>query len=98
VQNWTHSKERLLPDVSPARKKEIDTHNAGVDKQIVKCKTRIDGLRKHAEPRALEAKLAALPEAERGAVGAVSQDADVAHAVSPSHARPRGSPRPPRRG
>ncbi len=70
VQNWTHSKERLLPDVPPARKKEIDAHNTGVDKQIAECKGRIDLLRKGAEPTAIEAKVVALPEAERAAVRA----------------------------
>jgi hypothetical protein len=70
VQNWKHSKDRLLPDVSPARKKAIDAHNAGVDQQIAQCNARIGALRKTAEPRALEVKLAALSESERAAARA----------------------------
>ena len=34
VQKWKHSKERFLYDVSGREKKQIDAHNADVDRQI----------------------------------------------------------------
>jgi len=70
VQNWTHSKDRLLPDVPAARKKEIDEHNAKVDRELAEISKEIDALRNLARPKLLETKLAALAPADREAARA----------------------------
>jgi hypothetical protein len=64
-QNWKHSKERFLADVSPRRQQAIDAHNADVDRQVADLHQQIAALREPFRLKVFETKLAALPEAVR---------------------------------
>jgi hypothetical protein len=64
-QNWKHSKERFLADVSPRQQREIDTHNAAVDGEVAKLQQQIAAAREPFRLRVQETKLATLPEAVR---------------------------------
>ncbi|MFN0055164.1 MAG: PSD1 and planctomycete cytochrome C domain-containing protein [Planctomycetales bacterium] len=65
VQNWKHSKERHLPDVSAAEKQAIDDHNAQVDRQVADFNKQLGELRAPVRQNLFDARLAALPEAIR---------------------------------
>jgi hypothetical protein len=62
VQDWKHSKERYLPDVSPAEKKRIDEHNVGVAARVGAFKQDIAKLRAPFQQKLFDAKLATFPE------------------------------------
>lgn len=64
-QNWKHSKERILADVSPAEKQTIDAHNAEVDRQVAALQKQVADARSPFERKLFESKLALLPEAVR---------------------------------
>jgi hypothetical protein len=64
-QNWKHSKDRFLPDVSPRQKQAIDDLNAGIDRQVADLNQQIARLREPFERRIFEVKLATLPDAVR---------------------------------
>ncbi|MEX2287118.1 MAG: PSD1 and planctomycete cytochrome C domain-containing protein [Planctomycetaceae bacterium] len=68
VQNWQTSKLRCVPDVAPARKSEIDAHNADVDKQVASLKEQMAVVRRPFEAKLAAAKLQSLPEAIRADV------------------------------
>lgn len=70
VQNWVHSKERLLPDVALEQKKQIDSHNAEADKQVAQMNSQIGEIRKKTEARLLDAKLAVLADGDQPAARA----------------------------
>jgi hypothetical protein len=57
----TNSKDRGLPDVSPADQAEIQRHNAGVDHRIAELRSRLTELRRRCADRLGEVRLAALP-------------------------------------
>jgi hypothetical protein len=67
VQNWVHSKDRLHPDVPPARKKSIDEHNTAVDQEVARISADISAMRKKVELKLLDAKLAVLPDSDKSA-------------------------------
>ena len=62
-QNWKHSNERILADVSPRDKQAIDAKNAEIDRQVAELRKQIAALRHPLERKRFEAKLATLPEA-----------------------------------
>ncbi|MGE5192620.1 MAG: DUF1553 domain-containing protein, partial [Deltaproteobacteria bacterium] len=62
VQNWKHTTERVLPDVSSAEKEHIDRKNAEVDKQIAELNRQLGEIREPVRRKLFEAKLATLPE------------------------------------
>jgi len=64
-QNWKHSNDRFLPDVSARDKQTIDAHNATVDRQVVELQSQISAARQPFERQLFEAKLAKLPEPVR---------------------------------
>ena len=64
-QNWKHSKERFLADVSPKQQQEIDAHNAAVDKQVAELQQQVAAAKEPFRLRVFETKLATLPEAVR---------------------------------
>ena len=64
-QRWKHSKERFLADVSPRQQKEIDEHNAAVDRQVAALQQEVAAAREPFRLKLFEAKLATLPEAVR---------------------------------
>ena len=61
-QSWLQPKERELPDVSAAEKKEIERHNKEIDKQAEPFTKPLAELRATYENRLLEEKLTAIPE------------------------------------
>ena len=44
-QNWKHSQERFLFEVSAREKQAIDAHNAEVDRQVAEVRKQIGALR-----------------------------------------------------
>jgi hypothetical protein len=62
VQDWKHTTERVLADVSPAEKQEIDRKNADIDRQVAELKGQLDEIRQPVRQKLFEAKLATLPE------------------------------------
>lgn len=64
-QNWKHSNDRSLPDVSLRDKQAIDEHNAQVDRQVADLKAQTAAARRPLEQKLLEGKLAQLPEMVR---------------------------------
>ena len=68
VNAWKIPKERFLADVSPAERKAIDEHNAAIDERLAAGKRQEDDTRAAAARRLLDARLARVPEADRGAV------------------------------
>ena len=65
VTAWKPPKQRFLADVSPAERQAIDEHNAALDRQLAAAKTQEDQTRAAAGRRLLDARLTALPEADR---------------------------------
>jgi hypothetical protein len=65
VTAWKPPKERFVADVAPAERQAIDEHNAALDRQIAAAKTQEDQTRAAAARRVLDARLTALPEADR---------------------------------
>ncbi len=65
AQNWKHSKERFLVDVSESDRQVIDRHNADVNRQIADLRAQIAAIRTPFEQAVFQSKLAALPEAIR---------------------------------
>ena len=61
-QSWPQTKDRFVPDVSPAEKAEIDRHNAELDKQLKPFQEQLTAIRKPYEQKLLEEKLHTLPE------------------------------------
>src|SRR5262249_50865270 len=61
-QNWKHSHERFLVDVSPRDKQAIDAHNTEVDRQVAEVRKQIAAIRHPLERKLFEAKLATLPD------------------------------------
>ncbi len=57
----TNSKDRGLPDVSPADQAEIQRHNAGVDRRIAELRSRLAEVRRRCADRLGEVRLASLP-------------------------------------
>ena len=45
-QSWPQTKDRFIPDVSPAEKAEIDRHNAELDKQLKPLQEQLAAIRK----------------------------------------------------
>ncbi|MBI1918716.1 MAG: PSD1 domain-containing protein [Planctomycetes bacterium] len=64
-QNWKHSNERVLFDVSAHDKQAIDANNAEVDRQVAELRKQIAALRHPLERKLFEAKLATLPDSIR---------------------------------
>ena len=64
-QSWVQPKERRLPDVSAAEKKEIERHNEEIDKQAESFTNLLADVRRPYEERLLEEKLAAIPDTLR---------------------------------
>jgi hypothetical protein len=62
---WKTPAERTMPDVPPGEVKDVTAHNAEVDRTLAELKSGIEALRKAAERRVREARLAAIPEAIR---------------------------------
>jgi hypothetical protein len=62
---WVQPQDRHLDDVSPKEKSAILRHNAEVDARVAKLDKQIARLRRPAEKRLFEAKLARLPAALR---------------------------------
>jgi hypothetical protein len=58
-------KDRGLPDVSPAERKEIERHNHALDEKVAQCLKEAADIRRPYEDRLLEAKLKTIPEAIR---------------------------------
>ncbi len=65
AQNWKHSKERFLADVSTRDKQSIDGHNAEVDRQVGELNVQLAGVREPFQRKLFESKLALIPEAVR---------------------------------
>jgi len=65
VQNWKQSKERFLYDVSTAEKRQIDAHNANVERQVAALKQQITEIRQPVKQKLFDEKLAQLPEPVR---------------------------------
>jgi len=65
VQNWKKADERFLPDVSSAEKQEIESHNAGVDRQVAELTSQVTDIRKPIRQKLFDTKLALLPETIR---------------------------------
>lgn len=82
VTAWKPPKERFLPDVPLSERQAIDEHNATLDKQLAAEKQQEDDLRAAAARRLLEARLAAVPEAEREAAGQAVAAAEVEAALT----------------
>jgi mono/diheme cytochrome c family protein len=73
----TRSRDRGLPDVSPAEMAELERHNAGVDRRLKELRDRLNELRRPHSDRLFETRLAALPAAIRaGARQAIGTPAD----------------------
>ncbi len=64
-QAWPQTKDRFLPNVSPAEKEEFDRFNTGLDKQLAPLRGELAALRKPYEEKALDKKLLAVPETMR---------------------------------
>jgi hypothetical protein len=62
VQNWKHTTERILPDVSPAEKDDIDRKNSELDSQIAELNKQLAEIRAPVRQKLFDTKLAALPE------------------------------------
>jgi hypothetical protein len=62
VQDWKHTTERVLPDVSPAEKQEIDRKNADLDMKVAELNRQLAEIRRPVQEKLFETKLAALPE------------------------------------
>jgi len=65
VTAWKIPKARHLADVPPAQRQAIDAHNAALDERLAAEKKLEDDTRSAARRRLLDARLAALPEADR---------------------------------
>ena len=77
VQNWKQSKERFLPDVSPAEQQTIDRHNAEIDRQVGELNRQLSETRQLVKNILLKTRLDNLPEAIRSdALAAVETPAD----------------------
>jgi mono/diheme cytochrome c family protein len=77
----TNSKDRGLPDASPAELAEVERHNAGVDRRLKELRERLSELRRPHSDRLFEARLAALPESiRREASEAIRTPADKRNA------------------
>lgn len=68
VQNWKHSKDRFLPDVSAAEKQAIDDHNASTERRLGEHWQQIQQIRQPFRDRLIDTKLSTLPEAIRADV------------------------------
>jgi hypothetical protein len=62
VQNWKHTTERVLPDVSPAEKEEIDRKNSELDSQIAELNKQLAEIRGPVRQKLFDTRLATLPE------------------------------------
>jgi hypothetical protein len=65
VTAWKSPTDRFLADVPPVERRAIDEHNAAIDKQLAAEKKQEDDTRAAAGRRLLDARLAAVPEADR---------------------------------
>jgi hypothetical protein len=65
IPSETKSKDRGLPDVSPAERAEIERSNAEVDRRLKELKRQLIEVRRPSEERLLESKLRMLPPAIR---------------------------------
>ncbi len=65
VQNWKHSKDRFLHDVSAADKQAIDDHNARIDRQVAELGQQLQQTRQPFLDRLTTAKFATIPEVLR---------------------------------
>jgi hypothetical protein len=61
-QSWPQTKDRFIPDVSPAEKAEVDRHNTEIDRQLKPLQDQLAAIRQPYEQKLLEKKLQALPE------------------------------------
>ncbi|MBM3774099.1 MAG: DUF1553 domain-containing protein [Acidobacteria bacterium] len=61
-QSWLQPKDRLMVEVSPGEKAEIDRHNAEIDRQIEPLKKQVAAIRQAHENRLLDEKLLQAPE------------------------------------
>jgi hypothetical protein len=59
---WKNARERLLPDVAEPRQKEVQKHNAEVDRSVALVQQQIAAVRRGPELRLREDKLKAIPE------------------------------------
>ena len=67
IQNWKPPKTRALPDVSAARKAEIDAHNKPIEKYVAELQAQIKAVKDACKSRLLDAKLTLIPEQVRRA-------------------------------
>src|SRR5262249_23183886 len=72
-QQWLQPKQRLLPDISPAEKADIERRNAEIDRRTAELKERQAALRRSVSDLLFEAKLAGLPEPIRSDTKAALQ-------------------------
>ncbi len=81
-QNWKHSKQRFLHNVSAEEKRPIDAKNAMADRQIGELKKQIAEVRRPFEQSLLEEKLKAIPEPIRAdTLAAITTEAEKRNAV-----------------
>lgn len=72
-QSWLQPAQRELPDISKPEKSRADAANAEIDKQVGERKTKVSAIKKPAEDRLFEARLATIPEAIRADTQAAVQ-------------------------
>ncbi len=65
AQNWKHSKERFLVDVSAREKQAIDSHNAEIERQVSELTKQVAAAREPFERKLFEMKLVTIPETVR---------------------------------
>ncbi len=65
---WVQPQNRHCDDVSAQEKEQINRHNGDIDRQVADVNQQIAGIRRPAEQRLLEGRLAKLPEVLRGDV------------------------------